>query len=114
MQFIRKYWVAVICVIIFFALLFNLLNEHRKERLLQKSNSVIGLLQKEDHSSLKFNDGIFIFFVKNKKYIIRHKGDFSHLKKGVTVLIEYAIEDPSVARVVDKYYMQKYKHLKEK
>lgn len=114
MQFIRKYWVAVICVLIFYALLFNLFNEHRKERLLQKSKYTTGILIKEYHNSLRFLNGDFYFYVGKIRYQITDFKDFSHLIKGDTVLIEYAIEDPSVARVVDKYYMQKYKHLKEK
>jgi hypothetical protein len=33
---------------------------------------------------------------------------------GDSVLIEYAIQDPSIARVVDRYFMKKYRYLRGK
>mgnify|MGYP000940153412 CR=1 FL=1 len=57
-------------------------------------------------------DAKFYYFVKNKKYENHTNGNFNFMEVGDTVLIEYAIEDHSVARVVDKYYMKKYKYLK--
>jgi hypothetical protein len=35
------------------------------------------------------------------------------MKIGDSVLIEYAIQDPSVARVKDFYYMKKYHYLRD-
>ncbi len=49
---------------------------------------------------------------KNKRIEFDQHKYFKDLKIGDTVLIEYAIEDNSVAHVVDKYYMQKHKKLK--
>lgn len=36
------------------------------------------------------------------------------MKKGNTVLIMYSLKQPEIAKVIDKYYMNKYKHLKQK
>jgi hypothetical protein len=55
--------------------------------------------------------------VKNttsKKIQFDYIGDFSFLKIGDTVLIEYAKDDPTVAKVKDRYYMKKYNYLKTK
>lgn len=107
-RFLYKNWVMVLWIIIFFAILFNFLNVNRRTKKLQKSKFTVGILIKEYHESLRFLNGEFFFFVKGKKYQITDFKDFSHLKRGDTVLIEYAIEDPSVARVKDSYYMHKF------
>lgn len=71
--------------------------------------------------NVHFNDavggsayGIFEYKVKGKFFRTEEIGDFSFLQIGDSVLIKYAVNDPSVARVLDKYYMQKYKHLKKR
>lgn len=53
--------------------------------------------------------GFFKYKVKNKNYTFNENGDFSSMKIGDTLLIKYSLKDPSIARVVDKCYMQKYK-----
>lgn len=58
--------------------------------------------------------GIFKYYVNGKSFELRESGNFNLMEIGDTVLIEYAVEDHSVARVVDKYYMQQYKYLKKK
>lgn len=57
--------------------------------------------------------GTYKYLVNGRKYEYEENRNFNDLSIGDTVLIEYSIEDPSVARVVDKYYMQKYKNLKQ-
>ncbi|MFN5415533.1 MAG: hypothetical protein ACK5B9_00645, partial [Flavobacteriia bacterium] len=53
--------------------------------------------------------GYFMFYLNHKKIKFSEQGDFSFMEVGDSVLIKYAIADPSVATVVDKYVMQKYK-----
>ncbi len=100
-------------VIIFLGLMLNFINENRKQKLLQNSNTTIGLLI-EEYSKGKNPKGTFQFELKGKKYVIDHIGDFSYMKKGDSVLLQYSIEDPTVARVKDRYYMKKYKNLAPK
>ena len=108
----QKYWAGYLGVLLFFALLFGLINEDRKQKLMQHSKITFGFLIEEDHSSLNFQHGTFKFQVNGKIQVFDYSGDFSYLSKGDTVLIEYAIEDPTVAKVKDRYYMQKYRHLR--
>jgi hypothetical protein len=93
---------------------YNIYNDNRRNTLFKKSKLTQGFLVREDHSSHKFLSGDFEFLVKNKKCSFRHNGDFSFLKVGDTVLIEYAIDDPTVARVKDRYYMKKFNYIKKK
>jgi hypothetical protein len=57
--------------------------------------------------------GVFRFSVDGKIVGFRESGNYLDFNSGDTVLIEYAIADHSVARVVDKYYMKKYAYLKK-
>lgn len=54
------------------------------------------------------------FEVNNKKINSFIKCDCHDIEVGDTVLIKYAVEDPELTVIVDKYYMQKYRHLKGK
>jgi hypothetical protein len=112
-EYLNKNWIFFVVMLIIFGLAYNLFNDNRRNKLLKKSMLVTGLLVSEDHSSHKFLSGDFEFLVKNKKYYFRHNGDFSFLNIGDTVLIEYAIEDPTVARVKDRYYMKKFNFIKK-
>lgn len=55
----------------------------------------------------------FYYFVNGTKYQNNDNGNFNFMKVGDTILIEYAVVNNSVSRVIDKYYMQKYKHLQK-
>ncbi len=112
-EYLKKNWIIFVIMIIIFGLGYNIYNNSRRNTLLKNSMLITGFLVSEDHSSHKFLSGDFKFLVKNKKYSFRHNGDFSFLKVGDTVLIEYAVDDPTVARVKDRYYMKKYKYLKD-
>ncbi|HLP55114.1 MAG TPA: hypothetical protein VK151_08800 [Fluviicola sp.] len=50
---------------------------------------------------------IVSYTVSGKEYQVTAPGDYLDMSVGDTVLIEYASEDHSVARVVNKYYMHK-------
>ncbi|MCC6700891.1 MAG: hypothetical protein IT221_05165 [Fluviicola sp.] len=113
-NFFKKYWTAGLVLFIFFVLLYSMLKENSREKLFQKSNTTFAVLIEEYHESERFRNGRFYFFVNKRRFEIKEFRNFKELSKGDTVLIEYAVEDPSVARVVDKYYMKKYKHLKNR
>jgi hypothetical protein len=57
--------------------------------------------------------GVFRYRIDNEVFEFRESSDYLNFELGDTVLIEYAIADHSVARVVDKYYMKKYAYLKK-
>ena len=113
-NFFRKNAGVIWGVLFFLALLYGMLREDRRMKLFQNTEVTYGFLIEEHHGSANFRYGKFYFFVKNKRFDIKEWHYFTELSKGDTVLIEYAIEDPSVARVKDKYYMQKYKQLRDK
>lgn len=52
------------------------------------------------------------FYINGKEYEAGKLGKYDFLQKEDTVLIKYSVEDPSVAEIVNVFYMQKYKHLK--
>lgn len=112
--FLRKNYEGFLWLFLFCALMFNLLYDHYKEDMLKNSKEVFGVLIKESHSSNNFTYGDFYYYAGKKKHILSYTGDFSYLKKGDTVLIRYAREDPSIAVVSDRYFMKKYWYLKNK
>ena len=112
--FLKKYYGGFIMLFIFLGLMFNLLYDRYKEDMLKNSKEVFGVLIKESHSSNNFIYGDFYYYAGKKKHILSYTGDFSYLKKGDTVLVRYALEDPSIAKVSDRYFMKKYRYLKKK
>ena len=112
--FFTKYWTAGLALLIFFVLLYSMLRENRRQNLFQKSNITFAFLIEEYHGSERFRNGRFYYFVNKVRFELKEFRNFKELSKGDTVLIEYALDDPSVARVKDPYYMRKYKHLKNK
>jgi hypothetical protein len=88
--------------------------EMREEKLLKNSKRSFGEITKILHGSSKNSKGMtFNYTVDGKKYDGYSWGDYELFEIGDTVLIEYAIANHSVARVVDKYYMKKYAYLKK-
>ena len=95
-------------------ILIQYLVESNNSKLLENSAKVKGIII-ETHTPEVIHGsyyGIFTYNIGQKKYRFKELGDFSLLSVHDTVLIEYAIKDNSVARVVDKFYMTKHKHLK--
>ncbi len=89
----------------------------RASKLLQKAKKEIGII-KEIHYSTAVRGGSsnakIQFYINDKKFIFEQRGDFRLFNIGDTILIKYSTLDPSVATVIDKYYMKKYKHIKSK
>jgi hypothetical protein len=95
--------------------LYSFFSDLRKEKLLENSKNTFGIIKVIDKGSVrgtpfcKFEYKVEKEFFNSKEY-----GEFSNLSLNDTVLIKYSVDDPSVARVVDKYYMKKYRHLKKR
>ncbi|MDH4471308.1 MAG: hypothetical protein QE487_01805 [Fluviicola sp.] len=90
------------------------LTEYEEDKLLRNSKTTFGYIKKIYHGAPKSpKHGDFKYNVGGKEYEFDQPGNYEALKIGDTVLIEYAIADHSVARVVDKYYMKKYAYLKK-
>ncbi len=111
---LKKNWVYFLILFTIGGICYGIYYDNRRNNLFKKSSIVKGILFEETHESVRTAHGQFYFFINHKKVKLKEYSFFSHLKKGDTVLIEYAIEDPTVARVKDKYFMRKYKHLKRK
>jgi hypothetical protein len=89
-------------------------NEYQNDKLLQNSKTTFGNIKKRYHGAPKSpKHGDFEYNVDGKEYEFDQPGNYEALSVGDTVLIEYAIADHSVARVIDKYYMKKYVYLKK-
>jgi hypothetical protein len=100
----------VVLIIFLMALFYRIFENYRDKKLLLSSAKEIGILTQIHFGAVKSpKSGNFIYKVKGVKYSLEDTGDFTFMKIGDTVLIEYSLKDPSVARVVDKCYMQKYK-----
>lgn len=82
----------------------------RRENKLKNSVETIAIIRTKSNA---LNGGAKIYFFANKKRIEVHllSGTYKDYSIGDTILIKYAVEDPELVQVVDKYYMQKYKHL---
>lgn len=85
----------------------------RQENLLEDSQQTIAIFYSSSYVRSTGYMSHFEYVAKGKKYNLRQPMKITSLEKGDTVLIEYSIKDPSVAKVVDLYYMEKYKHLRD-
>jgi hypothetical protein len=112
-EYLKKYWIYIFVFITIIGISYNIYNDNRRENLFMNSNVTKGILIEEIHESVRTTHGEFNFYVKKNKIKLKEYSYFSHLKKGDTVLIEYSIADPKVARVKDKYYMKKFSYIKK-
>ena len=97
-------------LVIIILLIYKIYNENRFDKLISKNTKdTIGFFSHTNFSSKTGPHSNFIFYVKNKQMKLQIIGEYKFLKKGDTVLIKYSNEDPSVAKVIDFYYMKKYK-----
>lgn len=110
----NKIAIILICLIGVW-LVFKFFNDQNKDALLKNSKTDYAIIKMIYHGGIKNpRNADFEYSIKGKRYNFNQPGNYDAYKIGDTILIEYAVEDHSVARVVDKYYMQKYKYLKKK
>lgn len=86
-------------------------DRYKRNSLLEKSQVAVGIF--EGHSKGVGNSGYWITYVNRdginvEKAVCYNPPKF--LKKGDTVLIKYSIEDNLVVKIIDPFYMQKYKN----
>lgn len=102
---------VLIFILIGIFIIYTFLREKKESSLLMNSKTGIAILIEINGNAHAAASGDFRYKVKSKKYEFNQSGDYSFMQIGDTVLIEYAVDDCSVARVVDKYYMSKYHKL---
>ena len=100
--------VTILVAIVLFSLQYC--DEKREQHLLEYSKKTFAVIKKISHGSVRNPKHCYLkYSVDTKQYELRQSGDYTSFQIGDTVLIEYSIKDHSVARVIDKYYMQKYR-----
>lgn len=103
--------VLMILIVMSYLMLRNYFDSKLLENAKETNAILIG--KSSGHGVNETANGTFKYKVQNESLEFNQSGDYDFMKLGDTVLIEYAIENHSVARVKDKYYMKKYKHLKK-
>ena len=93
---------------------FLIIRNNYEEKTLLNSRKTTGvLIKKKDGKAVHGTAcGTFEYYVAGKKYKFTEGGNYSFINIGDTVLIKYAKKNKSIATVIDKYYMKKYKYLK--
>jgi hypothetical protein len=103
---------VIVLIIFATALIIGFVFQVDRERKLKNSKTTIARVEKVDEYLYR-KMGAKISFTLNGKSIVTDIGcDCRDLKIGDSVLIKYAIENPKLAVLKDKYYMQKYKSKK--
>jgi hypothetical protein len=94
-------------------IIYNYTKEKKANVLLNDSVQVPAILiEKNEGNTHAPPSGEFKYKVGRRDYSFTESGKYGDIQVGDTVLIKYAVKDPSVASVVDKYYMNKYQDLK--
>lgn len=102
-----------VSIILFFVitLAYRFYNSNYEDKRLKKTKNTTAILV-----SIRSGKGVratpsgkYRYSVSGKEYKYDESRNFNSLKVGDTILIKYSVEDPSVARVVEKYYMKKYR-----
>ena len=89
---------------------YRILDNIQDQKLLKHSKEIAAIVVKTYQSGYKSSAySKFKYTVSEMEYEFSQTGGYyKYLKPGDTVLIEYAIKDNSVARVVNSRYMQKF------
>lgn len=106
-------WGGLLALFIVGVVITRYVKNIRQDNLLEDSKQTTAIFYE---SNFVYRTGYISHFkykVNGKKYELNQPMKITSLEKGDTVLIEYSIKDPSVAKVVDLYYMEKYKHLRD-
>lgn len=104
--------IAILVLMMIFVFI-DFYQENKNEKLLENSRIATAILIKKKARAVKSpKSGRFVYRVQGKEYEFSQPGDYLFMNIGDSVLIKYAVEDHSVARVIDKYYMRKYHYLR--
>lgn len=105
-------WIIVLAFLAY--LIYQFAKENFENHALKNSKPTVGVLI-EIHTPQVVRGsyyGVIKYEVNGKEYEMKSLDeDYSMLKVGDSVQIEYSVEDYSIARLVDKYYMKKNRHL---
>lgn len=116
-NFKKRELIFTISFIIFFVIviIYKVVRYYNEELLLKQTKQTTAvIIEIRNGSAVKSTATASYYYHVNKiKYNCEESKNFNDLDKGDTVLIKYSIREPSIARVVDKYYMRKYWHLKK-
>lgn len=95
---------------IVFILVFSFGKEYYRKEKLKKTETAFAVMIEYSTGTVRHSmRGTFQYKINGNTYKFIQSEDFSMLSIGDTVEIEYSIEDNSVARVINKHYMDKYK-----
>ena len=90
-------------------LLLGFIFQIKRESKLKNSIEITGVVTYRDEYQTK-GFGVHVKYVVNDtEYNSGINCDCRDIEVGDTVLIKYAVEDPKLAVMVNKYYMQKYR-----
>lgn len=105
---------SIIIFVMILITVYVFVDNNQKDLLLRNSCQTIAIIKEIKHGAVRSSKRVeFTYSVNGQIYEGNEPGNFDDFMIGDTILIEYAIEDHSVARVVDKYYMKKNKHLRK-
>jgi hypothetical protein len=99
------------CVMIFgFIWLFAGIRTCRINNKLEHTKKTVAILTEHVSETAKMpSGGYFEYTVNGKTYSFKQRGYYEHLDVLDSVEIIFSIEDPSVAKVVNSHYMDKYR-----
>jgi hypothetical protein len=102
----RTLSILILAIVLSIIGVYSFWNEKHKENLLVHNIRVIrvkGIFISRNETPVHGSSSINVKYkVGNVSYMLKERVSFPGLKVGDTVLVEYAIEDNSVARVVGK------------
>lgn len=89
---------------------YRFFQEYNDNKLLEDSITTKGILLEIEGTGVKSSAyGAYYYYVNKIRYENEDRKDFTDLKVGDTILVEYSKKDPSISRVVDKHYMKRYR-----
>jgi hypothetical protein len=107
----KKHFIILIIVFIIIGNSVFYLFDKFKERKLNNEKSLIakGVVDRRIKSGSGGKVIVVFYKVKNQSYSIIENDIYDFIEKGDTVLVKYSDDDPSISKVLNFCYMQKYK-----
>lgn len=106
--------ILIVLGLILLMVLFQQIFDYRYAKKMQKTIETEAYFIENIHMKNIGPTSYYYYYVNNKKYEGYFRDTEMFFLKNDTILIKYSTEDPSISEVVDKYYMQKYKHLEKR
>jgi len=91
---------SVVAILVLSVITYSVLRDNYREKKLKNVKNNFATFDRYTNKTAKGDEyGYFHFTVFGKTYTFREAGNYSYLRKGDLVEIEYSIADPSIARV---------------